>query len=253
MSKKDVLTASLEDYLETIYHVIHEKKTVRVKDIAKRLGVQNPSVTSALKNLSKKGHVNYSPYDAISLTGKGEVAALDIIRRHEVMKTFLVDILCLENNETAEKAACQMEHSVPPEVLERIIRFVEFAQICPRSGKEWISGFKRFCHSNFDGNLCQGEQEKCVGSFIQTSGQCSMLSSDTRSLTEIKETDKARLVDMEKGTRISTQLDIMGVTPGSLFLVENIDPRTGDLDVAVRGYHLNIRKHEADTIRVTPC
>lgn len=253
MPKTDSLTASLEDYLETIYHVIHEKQAVRVKDIATRLGVQNPSVTGALKNLSKKGHINYSPYDVITLTDKGETAALDIIRRHEVMKTFLVDILCLENNEKAEKSACQMEHSVPSEVLERIIRFVEFAQICPRSGKEWISGFKRFCNSNFDGNMCQGEQEKCVGSFIQTPGQCSMLSSETLSLTEIKETDKARLVEVEGETQISIQLETMGVTPGSLFLVENIDSRTGDMDVAVRGYHLNMRKHEADTILVAPC
>ncbi len=79
-----------------------------------------------------------------------------------------------------------------------------------------------------------------------------MLSKDTLALTKIKETDKARLVEVEGDTQISRQLETMGVTPGSLFLVENIDPRTGDMDVAVRGYHLSIRKHEADTIFVTP-
>ncbi|SMD08355.1 iron (metal) dependent repressor, DtxR family [Desulfocicer vacuolatum DSM 3385] len=253
MPNPDSLTASLEDYLETIYNIIHEKKAVRVKDIATRLSVQNPSVTSALKNLSKKGYVNYTPYDVITLTDKGETAALDIIRRHEVMKTFLVDILCLDNNEKAENAACRMEHTVPPEVLERIIRLVEFAQICPRSGKEWISGFKRFCDNNFNGNLCQGEKEKCVGRFIHTPGQCSMLSKDTLSLTNIKETHKARLIKVEEDTLIHTRLETMGVTPGSLFLVENIDTMTGDMNVAVRGYHLIIRKNEADSIQVSPC
>ena len=253
MSTSDTLTASLEDYLETIYHIIDEKQAARVKDIATRLGVQNSSVTGALKSLTKKGHINYAPYDVITLTDKGEKTALDVIRRHEVMKTFIVDILCLDNNEAAEKAACQMEHSVPPEVLERIIRFVEFTQICPRSGTEWLSGFKRFCESNFTGTLCQDEKKQCSGPFSQGPGPCTMLSRTTLPLTQIKESQKARLVEVMDKTDIYHQLDNMGVTPGSLFQVETIHPRTGDMDVAVRGYHLTLRKHEASVITVSPC
>ena len=48
------LTASLEDYLETIYLIISEKEAVRPKDIAKRLDVSNASVTGALKTLADK-------------------------------------------------------------------------------------------------------------------------------------------------------------------------------------------------------
>lgn len=253
MSTSDTLTASLEDYLETIYHIIDEKQAARVKDIATRLGVQNSSVTGALKNLTKKGYINYVPYDVITLSDKGEKTALDVIRRHEVMKTFIVDILCLDDNDAAEKAACQMEHSVPSEVLERIIRFVEFTQICPRSGTDWLSGFKRFCKSNFTGTLCQDEKKQCSGRFSQGPAPCAMLSQTTLPLTQIKKTQKARLVEVMDQTDIYHQLDSMGVTPGSLFQVEAIHPRTGDMDVAVRGYHLTLRKQDADTIMVTPC
>ncbi|MCF7934640.1 MAG: hypothetical protein K9L73_07590, partial [Spirochaetia bacterium] len=41
------MSSNQEDYLESIYKIIHQKEAVRVKDIAEDLGVRNPSVTSA--------------------------------------------------------------------------------------------------------------------------------------------------------------------------------------------------------------
>lgn len=247
------LTASLEDYLETLYQIIEEKQAVRVKDVARRLGVQNPSVTGALKNLSKKGYVNYVPYDVITLTDKGMEAAKDIIRRHEVMKSFIVDILCMDDDEAAEEAACSMEHTVPPEVLERIIRLVEFAQICPRSGKEWIAGFKRFCSGKFNKTGCGGDRKKCVSPDFQPLEACTVGRVEPISLEEIKPGEKARLVRVEPESGMGDQFKEMTITPGSLFLVESIDPDTGDMNVGVRGYHLTIRDHDARQIMVASC
>jgi len=84
MTLTDTLTASLEDYLEAIFHIIAEKQAVRPKDIAKRLKVSNSSVTGALRSLADKELINYAPYDVISLTPSGETAAKDVIRRHEL-------------------------------------------------------------------------------------------------------------------------------------------------------------------------
>ena len=254
MAKKKKLTASLEDYLETLYHIIEEKQAARVKEIAHRLGVQNSSVTGALKNLSQKGYVNYAPYDVITLTDKGTEAAKDIIRRHEVMKAFIVDILCMDDDKAADDAACSMEHNVPPEVLERIIRLVEFAQICPRSGKEWIAGFKRFCEGSFNKGECGGNKEKCViNPDFRPVENCTMGKVEPVPLQEIKEGGKARLVRMDTGNGINSQFKEMGITAGSLFLVESIDPVTRDMDVGVRGYHLTIRENDALQIMVAPC
>lgn len=65
------ITASLEDYLETIYEIIEEKQGVKAVEVAKRLNVNRSSVTEALKNLANKNLVNYSRYDVISLTPLG--------------------------------------------------------------------------------------------------------------------------------------------------------------------------------------
>jgi DtxR family Mn-dependent transcriptional regulator len=53
ISKKP-LTPAMEDYLEAIFNLGKEKRVVRVKDIAKRLGVKMPTVTSMLNTLSKR-------------------------------------------------------------------------------------------------------------------------------------------------------------------------------------------------------
>ena len=86
------LTASLEDYMEAIFHLVDEKQAARARDIAQRLQVNRSSVTGALQSLAQKGLVNYEPYEAITLTQKGVAVAKDVVRRHEVLRDFLVKV-----------------------------------------------------------------------------------------------------------------------------------------------------------------
>ena len=47
------ITASMEDYLEAIYHICREHKVARAKQIASRMDVAMSSVTGALKHLAQ--------------------------------------------------------------------------------------------------------------------------------------------------------------------------------------------------------
>ena len=49
------LTSVMEDYLEAIFDLDQDKKVVRVKDIAKRMSVKMPTVSSMLKTLNARG------------------------------------------------------------------------------------------------------------------------------------------------------------------------------------------------------
>ena len=118
------LSPSMEDYLKAIHSVENERGTVRVKDIAKRLDITMPSVTSALKNLEKQGFVCHPRYDLVDLTPKGSRVAEDIYHRHQVIKGFLSQVLGLDA-EIAEKDACGMEHAISPETVECLVRFLE--------------------------------------------------------------------------------------------------------------------------------
>jgi DtxR family Mn-dependent transcriptional regulator len=143
MSKTIDLSASLEDYIEAIFHIVDEKKVARGKEIAKRLKVSRASVTEALRSLSKKGLVNYEPYEVITLTDKGKVVAEDVVRRHEALKAFFIKVLAIDDA-IAEESACRIEHAAPPEVIDRLIRFVKFIEVCPGEGAELIRGFSEY-------------------------------------------------------------------------------------------------------------
>lgn len=138
------LTASQEDYLEAIYHISSEKSAARAKDISKYLDVRASSVTGALRVLRKMGLINYAPYDLISLTGEGVVVARDIVQRHEALEKFLVNVLGVEPQE-ADEAACKMEHAVPRAIINRLVKYSEFVEKCPKGGVTWDSGFGYYC------------------------------------------------------------------------------------------------------------
>ena len=146
MSKK-ILSASLEDYIEAIYHIIEEKLVARSKEIATRLGVSRASVTEALRALARKGMINYAPYEAITLTSKGKKAAKDVIFRHTSLQRFFTEVLALDP-EIAELGACRIEHAAPPEIISQIIRFTEFMQQSPPGSDNLLNQFKQFCSAD---------------------------------------------------------------------------------------------------------
>jgi len=136
MQTSSQLSASLEDYLEAIYHIVAQKQAARAKDIVTRLGVHNSSVTQALRSLSEKGLVNYAPYDLITLTEAGEAAAAGVVARHQALRAFLVDVLGLDAKQ-AEHDACRLEHDISPEVLERLRLLMTYRRRHPDEVPSW--------------------------------------------------------------------------------------------------------------------
>jgi DtxR family Mn-dependent transcriptional regulator len=137
------LTPTMENYMEAIYNLDNEKRVVRVKDIAKRLGVKMPTVTNMLKTLNDRGLVNYERYEYLELTGKGENVGKEIDRRHHILREFLTDILGIDFDK-ADEEACRLEHAVGAATMDRLLAFMEFIQSCPRTGENWLERFEEF-------------------------------------------------------------------------------------------------------------
>lgn len=157
----DGLSASLEDYLEVIFHLERSNRVARAKDIADQMNVQRASVTGALKALAGRGLINYSPYSFITLTPTGRDIARDVIQRHEALKEFFITALNLAS-EQAEANACRIEHAIDPEAIDRLIRFVEFLKICPRTGQDWFESFARYCRKGVQTSNCQNCLKVCL-------------------------------------------------------------------------------------------
>jgi len=130
------LSASLEDYLETIYFLSRESGKARPKEIAGRMKVRAASVTGALKALAEKGLINYAPYSSVSLTEAGNEVAGVIAKKHEALLHFFTQVLGIEAKE-AEEFACSMEHTIPDHILQRFVRFAEYTEKCPGFNASW--------------------------------------------------------------------------------------------------------------------
>jgi DtxR family Mn-dependent transcriptional regulator len=130
------LSASLEDYLETIYFLSRDEGQARPKEIAKRMKVRAASVTGALRALAEKGLINYAPYTSVTLTDEGREVARGIAVKHEALLHFFTQVLGIESSE-AEEFACSMEHNIPDHILQRFVRFAEYTEKCPSFNASW--------------------------------------------------------------------------------------------------------------------
>lgn len=112
------LTASMENYLKAICILKRNCETVRCVDIAHKMGVSLPSVSRAVKELSKMKHLTRESDGSISLTSSGERIAEEICERHTFFTEKLIDAGV--DPATASKEACRIEHSVSEESFRKL-------------------------------------------------------------------------------------------------------------------------------------
>lgn len=142
------LSASLEDYLETIFFLSRDEGKARPKEIAKRMKVRAASVTGALKALAEKGLINYAPYASVTLTKEGAKIATGIAGKHEALLNFFTQVLGIKREE-AEEFACSMEHNIPDHILKRFVSFAEYTEKCP--------GFNALWQENAEAYFCKAQ------------------------------------------------------------------------------------------------
>lgn len=108
-----------EDYLEAILIIGRKKGAVRSVDIAEWLGVTKPSVSRAVSLLKRGGFVSAKD-NLLYLTDTGREIAEKIYERHCYFKRRLMDAGV--NEETAEKEACRLEHSLSDDSFDKLRR-----------------------------------------------------------------------------------------------------------------------------------
>jgi len=132
----------VEDYIEVVYELIKRKGYARPSDIAERLVVRTASVTGMLQRLHGLGLIVYERYRGLTLTPKGERLARNVQRRHMTILRFL-RVLGIEEK-VAKEDAEGIEHHVHGTTLERIGRFVQFADDHPA----WFRAFAESSRSS---------------------------------------------------------------------------------------------------------
>jgi len=148
------LSSTLEDYLEAIFRIEKEKRTARVRDIARHVGVSKSTVSAALKSLASKKLIEYEPYELITLTSEGRDRAATIVMNHYIISHFLQSVLAL-SRDTAERIACEFEHAVDQEAIERFACFLAFVRKSAVDGADLLNAFQRFLSEGSEHRICQ--------------------------------------------------------------------------------------------------
>lgn len=114
------LTPAVEDYLKAIYTLQQQGDRVSTTALCAQLGGLKPgSVSGMLRQLEERGLVIHQLYHGARLTATGERAALELVRNHRLLETFLVEVLGYGWDEVHAEAEA-LEHHISPKLAARI-------------------------------------------------------------------------------------------------------------------------------------
>jgi DtxR family Mn-dependent transcriptional regulator len=204
--------------LKAVYRLTTDKPVAHTGDLADALKVSPGTATTAIKRLSDRGLVDYTPYRGVELTPGGRVAAVAAIRRHRIVERFLADMLGYAWNE-ADRLAGSFEHDLPQEVEDRIFQALDRPATCPH-------GFP----------IPEPETD------------------DIPAMPPLYTLEPGDVAEVAVPGSIDPQvhafLDTMGVRPGVIVKVKEKHPFDGPLVVSVDGQDRTLSSHVANVVFV---
>jgi DtxR family Mn-dependent transcriptional regulator len=204
-------TESVDNYLKAIFVLGgQEEERVTSNALAERLGVAPSSITNMLQKLAScsPALVEYERHRGVRLSSAGRRRALEVLRHHRLIETFLYEVLEYPLEEVHEEAE-RLEHFISERFEERIAAKLGHPKFDPHG----------HCIPAMDGKM-----PKQV----------------SKPLTDIEE-DKNFLVDSvsDQDALLLKQLKAHGITPGARLQVtspsrEEFVLRAGSASKALR-------------------
>ena len=118
-TKRRHLTQSQEDYLKALFDLGGSAKSVSNSQLARHLHVSSPSVTEMVEKLDRLGLLRHDRYHGTTLTKTGEAVAVEMIRHHRLLETFMVEKMGYGWDEVHEEAE-RLEHVISELMEARI-------------------------------------------------------------------------------------------------------------------------------------
>jgi DtxR family Mn-dependent transcriptional regulator len=123
-------TATVEDYLASIYFLERDGQAVIAAHLAEMLEVTPPTVTVTLQRMERDGWITTRRRKGIHLTKTGRDAAGSVIRRHMLTEWLLTRMLKIPWSK-AHAEAHQMEHTISDETEAQMRANLDDPQVCP--------------------------------------------------------------------------------------------------------------------------
>ena len=123
-------TRAVEDYTKIIYTIAERGDSPTTNAIATELGVRPASVTGMLRKLAEMKLIRYEPYQPVALTDAGRRIALEVIRHHRLIETFLSEALGMSWDEVHDEAEV-LEHAISERLEDRIAEMLGHPEFDP--------------------------------------------------------------------------------------------------------------------------
>ena len=202
MKRTPAVTRAMEDYLKALFDL--GEHDVKPRALAAAVGVAPASVTGMLDKLASLKLIHYKKYHGATLTPAGRALALEILRHHRLLETYLAQALGYGWHEVHAEAE-RLEHAISPDFAERV---------------DALLG--RPTHDPHGDPIPQAD-----GSVPDTPGT---------PLTELSPGVVARIRRItDQGSAVLAYLAERGLVPGALVTIVERAPFDGPVTVAVAG------------------
>ncbi|WP_225334074.1 metal-dependent transcriptional regulator [Halomicrobium urmianum] len=126
-----MLSATMEDYLKALYRLQRDEEgPVSTSALADALDVTPPTASSSLEKLEDRGFVEREKYAGARLSPEGETVALEVIRHHRLLETYLTEYLGYDWAEVHDEAD-RLEHHISEEFERRVAAALDDPKVDP--------------------------------------------------------------------------------------------------------------------------
>ncbi len=126
-----MLSDVMEDYLKAIYTLQQDEEgPVATSAIAEYLDVTPPTVTSMVEKLEDRGLVEREKYKGVELSAEGETVALEVLRHHRLLESYLTEHLDYSWSEVHDEADT-LEHHISEEFEKRVAEVLGDPEVDP--------------------------------------------------------------------------------------------------------------------------
>ena len=142
MSEK--ISATIEDYLASIYILERDKEPVQGVRLAELLDVSPPTVTNTLKRMVRDGLIQLDEKKSVHLTPDGLEKAKTVMRRHMLAEWMLSRLVSWSK---VHKEAHLLEHAITEDVETALVENLNQPELCPHGNpfpgreelvKDWV-------------------------------------------------------------------------------------------------------------------
>ena len=121
----------MEDYLKAIYELQADgEPPVATSAIAEYLDVTAPTVTSMVEKLEERGLIDREKYKGVELTEEGQTVALEVLRHHRLLETYLSEHLEYDWTDVHDEADV-LEHHISEEFERRLAAALDEPSVDP--------------------------------------------------------------------------------------------------------------------------